>query len=150
MIRCFRQHRHRAPGYLDLRNNLKFTSFGHLNVLRASQVMQLPRGSLPILGAQDGGTCSARTTRGTRLKRSLSAIFSNERLRDLAAPADGRGRTRGAALAGAPHIMKMQRGPFEALLLEIAEFAEEWLTSAQSGWPGAAHAGQSRDAVGRR
>ncbi len=31
-----------------------------------------------------------------------------------------------------PHIMKMQRGEFEALLLEIAEFAEEWLTSAQS------------------
>ena len=28
--------------------------------------------------------------------------------------------------------MKMQRGPFEALLLEIAESAEEWLTSAQS------------------
>ncbi len=28
--------------------------------------------------------------------------------------------------------MKMQRGQFEALLLEIAEFAEEWLTSAQS------------------
>ena len=31
-----------------------------------------------------------------------------------------------------PHVMKMQRGPFEALLLEIAEYAEEWLTSAQS------------------
>jgi hypothetical protein len=31
-----------------------------------------------------------------------------------------------------PHIMKMQRGPFEALLLEIAEYSEEWLTSAQS------------------
>ena len=31
-----------------------------------------------------------------------------------------------------PHIMKMQRWQFEALLLEIAEFAEEWLTSAQS------------------
>ena len=28
--------------------------------------------------------------------------------------------------------MKMERGQFEALLLEIAEFAEEWLTSAQS------------------
>ena len=28
--------------------------------------------------------------------------------------------------------MKMERGPFEALLLEIAEYAEEWLTSAQS------------------
>jgi len=31
-----------------------------------------------------------------------------------------------------PHIMKMQRGQFEALLLQIAEYSEEWLTSAQS------------------
>jgi hypothetical protein len=31
-----------------------------------------------------------------------------------------------------PHIMKMQRVPFESLLLQIAEFSEEWLTSAQS------------------
>ena len=31
-----------------------------------------------------------------------------------------------------PHIMKKERGQFEALLLEIAEQAEEWLTSAQS------------------
>jgi hypothetical protein len=31
-----------------------------------------------------------------------------------------------------PHIMQMQRAQFEALLLQIAEFSEEWLTSAQS------------------
>jgi hypothetical protein len=34
-------------------------------------------------------------------------------------------------LAG-PHIMETTRGQFEALLMEIAEPAEEWLTSAQA------------------
>ena len=33
---------------------------------------------------------------------------------------------------GHPHIMKKQRTQFESLLLEIAESAEEWITSAQS------------------
>ena len=31
-----------------------------------------------------------------------------------------------------PHILQTQRAQFETLLLEIAEYAEEWLTSAQS------------------
>jgi hypothetical protein len=30
------------------------------------------------------------------------------------------------------HILKTSRPEFEALLLEIAEYAEEWLTSAQA------------------
>jgi Tfp pilus assembly protein PilE len=30
------------------------------------------------------------------------------------------------------HILKTSRSEFETLLLEIAEFAEEWLTSAQA------------------
>jgi len=31
-----------------------------------------------------------------------------------------------------PHVLQTQRAQFEALLLEIAEYAEEWLTSAQA------------------
>jgi hypothetical protein len=31
-----------------------------------------------------------------------------------------------------PHVLQTQRAQFEAVLLEIAEFAEEWLTSAQA------------------
>jgi hypothetical protein len=31
-----------------------------------------------------------------------------------------------------PHVLQTQRAQFETLLLEIAEYAEEWLTSAQS------------------
>src|SRR5438094_488194 len=37
---------------LDLRNNLKFTSFGHLNVMRV-EVMQLLEEAFKILGADD-------------------------------------------------------------------------------------------------
>src|SRR5262249_28319388 len=33
---------------------------------------------------------------------------------------------------GQPHILLKTRPQFEALLLEIAEYAEEWLTSAQA------------------
>jgi hypothetical protein len=31
-----------------------------------------------------------------------------------------------------PHLLQTQRAQFEALLLQIAEYAEEWLTSAQA------------------
>ena len=31
-----------------------------------------------------------------------------------------------------PHILQTSRAQFEALLLEVAEYAEEWLTSAQA------------------
>src|SRR5260370_41066278 len=37
---------------LDLRNNLKFTAFGHLNVMRV-EVMQLLEEAFKILGADD-------------------------------------------------------------------------------------------------
>lgn len=115
---------------LDLRNNLKFTSFGHLNVMRV-EVMQLLEEAFKILGAEDVrnlfGTDSAWDTVEEILVR-----YYNERLvtspRQRMAVA-GREVLRWLAQ---PHIMKMQRGQFEALLLEIAEPAEEWLTSAQS------------------
>ena len=115
---------------LDLRNNLKFTSFGHLNVMRV-EVMQLLEEAFKILGADDVknlfGTDSAWDTVEEILVR-----YYNERLvtspRQRMAVA-GREVLRWLAQ---PHIMKMQRGQFEALVLEIAEHAEEWLTSAQS------------------
>jgi len=115
---------------LDLRNNLKFTSFGHLNVLRV-EVMQLLEESFKILGAEDVknlfGTDNAWDTVEEILVR-----YYNERL--VTSPRQRMGVAGREVLRwlAQPHIMKMQRGQFEALLLEIAEFAEEWLTSAQS------------------
>jgi hypothetical protein len=115
---------------LDLRNNLKFTSFGHLNVMRV-EVMQLLEEAFKILGARDVCSLFGVDTAWDVVEEVLVRYF-NERLvtspRQRMAVA-GREVLRWLAQ---PHIMKMQRGPFEALLLQIAEFAEEWLTSAQS------------------
>jgi len=115
---------------LDLRNNLKFTSFGHLNVMRV-EVMQLLEEAFKILGADDVknlfGTDNAWDTVEEILVR-----YYNERL--VTSPRQRMGVAGREVLRwlAQPHIMKMQRVRFESLLLEIAEFAEEWLTSAQS------------------
>jgi hypothetical protein len=115
---------------LDLRNNLKFTSFGHINVLRV-EVMQLLEEAFRILSADDVKNLFGVDTAWDVVEEVLVRYF-NERLvtspRQRMAVA-GREVLRWLAQ---PHIMKMQRGPFEALLLEIAEYSEEWLTSAQS------------------
>jgi hypothetical protein len=115
---------------LDLRNNLKFTSHGHLNVMRV-EVMQLLEEAFKILGADDVknlfGTDNAWDTVEEILVR-----YYNERL--VTSPRQRMGVAGREILRwlAQPHIMKMQRVQFESLLLQIAEFAEEWLTSAQS------------------
>ena len=59
--------------------------------------------------------------------------YFNERLVTSPRQRMARRRPRGAALAGAAAHPADARAPqFEALLLEIAEYAEEWLTSAQA------------------
>ena len=115
---------------LDLRNNLKFTSFGHLNVLRV-EVMQLLEEAFKILGAQDVKNLFGTDSAWDTVEEILVRYF-NERL--VTSPRQRMGVAGREVLRwlAQPHIMKMQRGQFEALLLEIAEFAEEWLTSAQS------------------
>jgi hypothetical protein len=115
---------------LDLRNNLKFTAFGHVNVMRV-EVMQLLEESFRILNADDVKNLFGVQSAWEAVEEILVRYF-NERLvtspRQRMAVA-GREVLRWLAQ---PHIMKMQRGPFEGLLLEIAEYSEEWLTSAQS------------------
>jgi hypothetical protein len=115
---------------LDLRNNLKFTSFGHLNVLRV-EVMQLLEEAFRILGADDVKNLFGTDSAWDTVEEILVRYF-NERL--VTSPRQRMGVAGREVLRwlAQPHIMKMQRGQFEALLLEIAEFAEEWLTSAQS------------------
>jgi hypothetical protein len=115
---------------LDLRNNLKFTSFGHLNVMRV-EVMQLLEEAFKILGADDVKNLFGTDNAWDTVEEILVRYF-NERL--VTSPRQRMGVAGREVLRwlAQPHIMKMQRGQFEALLLEIAEFAEEWLTSAQS------------------
>jgi hypothetical protein len=115
---------------LDLRNNLKFTSFGHLNVLRV-EVMQLLDEAFRILDASDVKNLFGADNAWDVVEEVLIRYF-NERLvtspRQRMAVA-GREVLRWVAQ---PHILQSTRAEFETLLLEIAEWAEEWLTSAQS------------------
>ena len=115
---------------LDLRNNLKFTSYGHLNVLRV-EVMQLLKEAFDILGSQDVRRIFGAETAWDVVEDVLTQHF-RERLvtspRQRMAVA-GREILRWLAQ---PHILRTTRAQFESLLLQIAEYAEEWLTSAQS------------------
>ncbi|HEV8559447.1 MAG TPA: hypothetical protein VGR06_24155 [Actinophytocola sp.] len=115
---------------LDLRNNLKFMSYGHLNVLRV-EVMQLLDEAFRVLGSDDVKRLFGADTAWDVVESILTQHF-NERLvsspRQRMAVA-GREVVRWLAQ---PHVLQTQRAQFEALLLQIAEYAEEWLTSAQS------------------
>jgi hypothetical protein len=115
---------------LDLRNNLKFTSFGHLNVLRV-EVMQVLDEAFRILESDDIRRLCGADTPWDVIEYVLVHYF-NEPL--VTSP-----RQR-MAVAGRevlrwlsrPHVNETTRAEFEALLNDIAEYAEEWLTSAQS------------------
>jgi hypothetical protein len=115
---------------LDLRNNLKWLSFGHLNVLRV-EVMQLLEEAFKILDADDVKHLFGADNAWDVVEEVLIRYF-NERL--VTSPRQRMGVTGREVLRwlAQPHILQTTRGQFEALLLEIAEQAEEWLTSAQA------------------
>jgi len=115
---------------LDLRNNLKFTSFGHLNVMRV-EVMQLLDEAFRILNAEDIKRLFGADNAWDVVEEVLIRYF-NERL--VTSPRQRMGVAGREILRwlAAPHVLQTQRAQFEALLLEVAEYAEEWLTSAQA------------------
>src|SRR6201998_4646349 len=115
---------------LDLRNNLKWLSFGHLNVLRV-EVMQLLEEALKILNADDIKRLFGADNAWDVVEEVLIRYF-NERL--VTSPRQRMGVTGREVLRwlAQPHILQTTRAQFETLLLEIAEFSEEWLTSAQA------------------
>jgi hypothetical protein len=115
---------------LDLRNNLKWLSFGHLNVLRV-EVMQLLEEAFKILNAADVKRLFGADNAWDVVEEVLIRYF-NERL--VTSPRQRMGVTGREVLRwlGQDHILKTTRAEFETLLLEIAEQAEEWLTSAQA------------------
>jgi len=115
---------------LDLRNNLKFTSFGLLNMLRV-EVMQLLEESFRILDSADVKKLFGADNGWDVVDEVLIRYF-DERLQSSPRQRMAvTGRDLLRWLAG-PHVMETARGQFEALLMEIAEPAEEWLTSAQA------------------
>ncbi|HLK66074.1 MAG TPA: hypothetical protein VKU19_21720 [Bryobacteraceae bacterium] len=115
---------------LDLRNNLKWLSFGHLNVLRV-EVLQLLEESFKILNAEDVKRLFGADNAWDVLEEVLIRYF-NERL--VTSPRQRMGVTGREVLRwlAQPHILQTTRAQFETLLLEIAEQSEEWLTSAQA------------------
>lgn len=115
---------------LDLRNNLKWLSFGHLNVLRV-EVMQLLEESFRILNSDDVKRLFGADNAWDVVEEVLIRYF-NERL--VTSPRQRMGVTGREVLRwlAQDHILKTTRSEFETLLLEIAEQSEEWLTSAQA------------------
>jgi hypothetical protein len=115
---------------LDLRNNLKWLSFGHLNVLRV-EVMQLLEEAFKILNSNDVKRLFGADNAWDVIEEVLIRYF-NERL--VTSPRQRMGVTGREIIRwlGQPHILQTTRAQFETLLLEIAEQSEEWLTSAQA------------------
>jgi hypothetical protein len=115
---------------LDLRNNLKFASFGHLNVLRV-EVMQVLDEAYRILGADDVKRLFGADNAWDVVEEVLQRYF-NQQL--VTSPRQRMGVTGREILRwlAQPHILQTSRAQFETLLLPIAEYAEEHLTSAQS------------------
>jgi hypothetical protein len=115
---------------LDLRNNLKWLSFGHLNVLRV-EVMQLLEEAFKILDSEDVKRLFGADNAWDVVEEVLIRYY-NERL--VTSPRQRMGVTGREIMRwlAQPHILQTTRAQFETLLLEIAEQSEEWLTSAQA------------------
>jgi hypothetical protein len=115
---------------LDLRNNLKFMSFGDINVLRV-EIMQLLDEAFRVLNADDIKDLFGAASAWDVVEEVLVRYF-NERL--VTSPRQRLAVTGREVLRwlAQPFILQGERAQFETALLEIAEPAEEWLTSAQA------------------
>jgi len=115
---------------LDLRNNLKFTSFGHLNVMRV-EVMQLLEEAFRILNSDDIKRLFGADNAWDVVEEVLIRYFN---MRLVTSPRQRMAVTGRDILRwlSQPHILESSRAQFESLLMNIAEDAEEWLTSAQA------------------
>ena len=109
---------------------IRGNSFGHLNVLRV-EVMQLLDEAFRILNSEDVKRLFGADNAWDVVEEVLIRYF-NERL--VTSPRQRMGVTGREVLRwlAQDHILTTTRPQFEALLLEVAESAEEWLTSAQS------------------
>lgn len=125
---------------LDLRNNLKFTSFGHVNVLRV-EVMQLLEESFKILNAEDVKRLFGADNAWDVVEEVLVRYY-NEPISTSARQRMGVTGRELLRWLGQKHVLNEQRAQFETLLLQVAEPAEEWLTSAQSLGVAQRNAGQ--------
>ncbi|NNF24435.1 MAG: hypothetical protein HKN63_06475 [Rhodobacteraceae bacterium] len=115
---------------LDLRNNLRHVSYGHIAVMR-TEVMGLLEAAFGILGADDVmnlfGTVTAWDTLEEIQKRYLNQMpLASQRSRMAVA---GRDILRWLA---EPYILSNVRIDFETYLEDIVDQCDDWLTSAES------------------
>ncbi|MEL6780238.1 MAG: hypothetical protein AAFO06_23655, partial [Cyanobacteria bacterium J06597_16] len=115
---------------LDLRNNLKWASYGHINMMRI-EVLQLLEESFRILNAADVkrlfGADNGWDVVEEVMKRYFKTEVNASQRHRMAV--SGRNVLRWLAIE---HILKSSQTQFEALLQEIANDSEEWLTSAET------------------
>ena len=115
---------------LDLRNNLKKASYGHINVM-AIEVSQLLDNAFSILGAED-----VRNLFGADdAWEVLEGILSQHMKKDVRASELSRLGVVGRRVLlwlSESYIINDSRSAFEANLTDIAEDTEEWLTVASS------------------
>ncbi|SDN41297.1 hypothetical protein [Geodermatophilus sp. DSM 45219] len=115
---------------LDLRNNLKFVSYGNINVLRV-EVMQLLEEAFRILDSDDVKRVFGADNAWDVIEEVLTRYFHEPLMTSPRQRMAVTGREILRWLAQA-HVLQTGRTEFEALLLQVAEHSEEWLTSAQA------------------
>jgi hypothetical protein len=116
---------------LDLRNNVKHASYGHVAVLRI-EMLQLLDEAFTLLNQPD-----VRNLFGAENAWDVVEEVMRQYLGRPQINASQRNRM---AVAGRdiliwlsqPHILNTTRAEFEALLVDIADRAEEWMTSAEA------------------
>lgn len=115
---------------LDLRNDLKFASYGNLNVLRV-EVMQLLDEAFRIMGADDVRRLFGADNAWDVIEEVLTHYF-NENLETSPRQRMAVSGREILRWLGQSHLLQTTRSQFEALLLQIAEHSEEWMMSAES------------------
>lgn len=115
---------------LDLRNNLKFTSYGNVAMMRV-EVMQLLGDAFKILNAPDVKALFGADGPWDVVEEVLHRYF---RVVPVTSPRQRMAVTGRNVLRwlGQEFILEESRPQFETKLRQIADDAEEWLTSAQS------------------
>lgn len=115
---------------LDLRNNLKWASYGHVNVMRV-EVMQVLEDSFRILNADDIKSQFGAENAWDVIEEVLTRYF-NEKITSSTRQRMGVTGREILRWLGSKFILQSGRTQFEAELRDIADDAEEWITSAET------------------
>jgi hypothetical protein len=115
---------------LDLRNNLKWASYGHVNVMRV-EVMQVLEEAFRILNADDLKSQFGAENAWDVIEEVLTRYFGETLTSSTRQRMGVTGRDILRWL-GNKFILQSGRTQFEAELREIADDAEEWITSAET------------------